>query len=103
MKIQEEINAPFKTITLSFQGNLDENSAASAERKILEAFGGEYDNIGLDLSSVGYISSIGIRVLIIAYKKSIKSGKKFAITKMSDRARDTLSMVGLLPVFEQVS
>ena len=103
MKVSRETDEQTKTAKIILKGNLDENSAAVTERSILEVFTDEYDRIELDMNDVDYISSMGIRVLIIVYKKAVKSGKKFVITRMSGKVRNILEVVGILPVLEEVS
>ena len=89
-------------ITLIFEGNLDENTCKSVEQKFNEVLSGQSKIIYLNMKGVKYISSIGIRVLMIAHNKSIKSNKKIVIKRedMSTKAREILEIVGILPLFE---
>lgn len=87
-------------LKLSFVGSLDETSAQEVERHVTEKLNlDETNDILFDLSNVKYISSIGIRSLIIAHKHALKLGKKIIIGDMSDKARDILTTVGVLPIF----
>lgn len=97
MKIQEDLNDG--VLKLSFVGSLDETSAQSVEDKVNELLESDAQNILFDLSGVQYISSIGIRVFILAHKKAIKMGKKLMMGDISEKARDILDTVGILPIF----
>ena len=84
---------------LELEGKIDDMSSDDVEWKMEELLSGEFKKIILDLSKVEYVSSAGIRVLIIAYKKSIKAGKKVIIEQMSGRVRAILETVGILSLF----
>ena len=85
MKILEYLDND--QLTLSLEGNFDEMTSSEVEEKFAEVLPGDIKNICFDLADVHYISSAGIRVLISAYKKAIKSDKKVTIGNMSDKAR----------------
>ena len=74
MKITEHIDG--ENLTLILEGDLDESSSHKAEEKIKQALAQDEKNICLDMKEVHYMSSIGIRVLILAHKKAVKLGKK---------------------------
>jgi len=86
-------------LTLSLQGQLDESTYMDAEKKLNETLSNDMDEVVLDMENLDYISSLGIRVLISAYKKSVKMDKKLTIGNMSDKSREILDMVGVLPIF----
>ncbi len=88
-------------ITLFFDGNLDENTYQSVEARLNKALAEEAETIRLNMKNVKYISSIGIRSLMVAYNSSIKSGKKIYIDKneISIKAREILDVVGVLTLF----
>ena len=97
MKILENLDND--QLTLSLEGNFDEMTSSAVEEKFAEVLPGDAKKICFDLSDVQYISSAGIRVLISAYKKAVKSDKKVTIGNMSDKARGILEVVGILPLF----
>lgn len=97
MKIIETIDGD--VLTLSFEGNLDETTSSAAEERIEEALNKAPGNIYFDMSRVQYISSIGIRVLMLAYKKSVKLDKKITLTETSEKVQNVLETVGILPIF----
>ena len=86
-------------LTLSLEGSLDENTSPQVETKIDEIFDADASTIRLDMRDVKYISSIGIRLIILTYKKAIKMEKKVVLGDMSDKVKDILETVGVLPLF----
>jgi anti-sigma B factor antagonist/stage II sporulation protein AA (anti-sigma F factor antagonist) len=97
MKITE--HADGEDLALILEGDLDESSSHKAEEKIKEALAQDAKNICLDMKGVHYVSSVGIRVLILAHKKAVKLGKKIILTKMSPKVKEILETVGILPLF----
>ena len=97
MKIREYFKE--EDFILSLEGDFDETSSPGVEEKLEQVLSRNIKSICFDLSNVPYISSAGIRVLIIAYKKAAKSGKKVLMGGMSDRVREVLETVGILPLF----
>ncbi|MDR1957403.1 MAG: STAS domain-containing protein [Treponema sp.] len=57
--------------------------------------------LALDLSEVKYISSAGLRVLLIIMKGIKAAGGKFSIAKISDAVRDVFSVAGFLGIIMQ--
>ncbi len=97
MKIREKVEG--ENLTLLLEGDLDETSSPIVEEEVERALSENVKKIYFDLKGINYISSIGVRVLILAYKKSVKSGKAVVIERMSQKARDVLETVGILSLF----
>ena len=97
MKIREQRNGDELTVFLD--GNLDESTSFLVEGELEKIMAKDMKDVILDMEGVKYISSIGIRVLMLAYKKSIKSGKSITMSNVSGKARDILETVGILPLF----
>ena len=97
MRIREQADGD--RVTLFLEGTFDESTSPAVEGKVDEALLTNASRICFDMSKVDYISSAGIRVMIIAHKKSIKSGKTIEVGEMSDKVQDVLDVVGILPLF----
>jgi len=97
MRITENLDG--RNLTLTLEGDLDSASSPGVERKMEEVLDLNIESLDLDLGKVRYISSIGVRVLVIAYKKAMKGEKKISITGMSGKVREILDEVGILPLF----
>lgn len=97
MKMREHIEG--SDLTLSLEGNFDETTSLEIEKKIESILSGETKKLLLDLRGVKYVSSAGIRVLIIAHKRAVKTGKKVVIGEMSGKVKEILDTVGIMPLF----
>ncbi|MDP8299989.1 MAG: STAS domain-containing protein [Candidatus Tantalella remota] len=97
MRIREQLDGD--RLTLFLEGTFDEGTSPAVEEKLEEALLTDASKICFNMSKVDYLSSAGIRVMIIAHKKSIKSGKTIEVGEMSDKVQDVLEVVGILPLF----
>jgi len=97
MKIKERLDG--KSLTLFLDGDFDDTSCFAVEQKFDEAIVREVEDISFNMKHVQYISSFGIRVLILAHKKAVKLGKKVALSEMSNKVRGIIEMVGILSIF----
>ena len=86
-------------LRLVIDGNIDEATSPGLEKEMNAILEKGTKVIALDLGKVNYISSIGIRVLIMAHKIAVKSGKSITITNISGKAKEILEIVGILPLF----
>jgi anti-anti-sigma factor len=96
MKMNERLEGD--ALTISLEGNFDEFSSPLIEEKIGKELEEQAEKLLLDLSGVGYISSAGIRVLILAHKAAVKKNKDFLVVNMSEKVKEVLEMVGILPL-----
>jgi len=99
MKITKNIDG--EALRISLEGNLDEITSPAAEIEINNSLDNGIRKVIFDLSGVNYISSIGIRLLIVVHKDAIKHGRSALIEKMSPKAKEILEVVGILPLFEE--
>jgi anti-sigma B factor antagonist len=79
-------------------GELDGNSAPVAQERILSLAQPEA-RIVLDMSGVTYMSSAGLRMLLLAYRTTTGNGGKVMLAGLSDDLKDTMSMTGFLEFF----
>jgi|SRR5687767_2893821 anti-sigma B factor antagonist len=81
------------------QGRVDSMTANS----LGEALNRELDNgnvhMVLDLSSVDYMSSAGLREIVTALKKAKRGSGDLRLAQPSDRVREVLEMAGLDTIF----
>lgn len=83
------------TITLSLIGRLDTNTASELEAAIHEI--NSVDLI-LDCEKLEYVSSAGLRVLLLIQKKVNNSIKSFALTNVCEDVKEVLHMTGFLSI-----
>jgi anti-anti-sigma factor len=68
LTIQTETMDAERTARIALKGHLDTVSASELERQLELLLDGRYDRLVLDLTSLEFISSAGIRVLVQARK-----------------------------------
>jgi anti-anti-sigma factor len=83
------------TVTLSLIGRLDTNTASELEAAIHEI--NSVDLI-LDCEKLEYVSSAGLRVLLLIQKKVNNSIKSFNLTNVCEDVKEVLHMTGFLSI-----
>ena len=81
-------------IKLTVVGRIDSVNAVKLGDKFDQAIQGGHINIILDMPQVDYLCSMGVRVILKAYKDAKKAGGKFKIEGRPNAAR-VLGMAGL--------
>ncbi|MDR4988433.1 MAG: anti-sigma factor antagonist [Bacteroidales bacterium] len=92
--VQNLNNTPVITIC----GRIDTGSSDDFS-KALQSLSGETKSLVLDFSQCHYLSSSGIRVLIVAAKKAAASGGKMLLASVQAEVFQVLEMAGLDKVF----
>lgn len=89
-----------KATIFSLKGRLDSSTSPQVEQKILEAIAQESKNIILDFSSLDYISSAGIRILVHCHKEIEKTHGQIFLTALPKPIENVLYITGFLPYFK---
>ena len=82
-------------------GRLDSRTAADFESHVIGAIGRGETSLLFDLSEMAYISSAGLRVLLMAAKRLRGDAGRLAVCSMSDPIRQVFEIGGftkILPV-----
>ena len=80
-------------VTMEISGWLDTRTAPELETE-LKSLGDDVTSLVFDFAGLEYISSAGLRLVIVAYKKM--AGKDgFKILNVSDEVFDVFSLTGL--------
>ncbi|MFH1836695.1 MAG: STAS domain-containing protein [Candidatus Omnitrophota bacterium] len=96
MKITRKLDRDILTVAL--EGSLDQDCSELSKK--LEIFLDEDIKVlELDMEKVSYISSVGLVVLISAYKKSLKLTKKVLIINPSKQVKEVLDVVRMSRLF----
>ena len=95
-----QISRESDKLTFFLIGDLDETCSSRVDIEFTKLLEEDSNIIYLDLSKVNYISSVGIGVLMLSYKKAIKCGKKINIVNLSKKAGEILGVVGILHLFK---
>lgn len=83
-----------KELTMKVDSQIDTVVAPDFENAILDEMG-KFDSLILDFEKLEYISSAGLRVLIVIQKKLQLLGIPFVIKNTSDLVRNILKVSGL--------
>ena len=75
-------------------GRLDGSTAAAHEKSIQELLAGEVNSIAINLSELDYISSAGLRVLLVAAKSAKAKGGKVVLVSPKPAVLDVLKLSG---------
>ncbi len=75
-------------------GKLDSNSAKDLESVLLKAMDGGAHRILLDFSSLVYISSSGLRVILATAKRLKKGEGRVALCRLNDNIQHVFAMSG---------
>jgi len=82
------------TLILAPNGRLDTASAPAFHERLLSCIDGGETSVLLDLMQVDYISSAGLRSLLIAVKRLQACDGRFALCALTDNVREVLQVSG---------
>lgn len=95
----KEIKSGNATV-LIIEGRIDSGTSAILEKKLIAMI--ETDgvkDIAMDFSSMDYISSAGLRVLLMAAKKAGKLGGKVVLAGLSANVKEVFDISGFSNIF----
>ena len=82
------------------QGRLDSNTAKTFEDDILTRVGSGTHSLVVDFAGLDYISSAGLRVILMVAKR-IKAAKgSFALAGMAEHIREVFQISGFLSILD---
>ena len=97
MQITEDKRGSVKLVALC--GKLDANTSPGVEKRLLALVDEGESRIAFDFSQLTYITSIGLRVLMVVAKQVQKSGGKLAVAAVSDQVYEIFTIAGFHSVF----
>ena len=80
-------------------GRIDSNTSDAFEKALLEHIAGGQKDVVIDLLGVEYISSAGLRVLLLAANKLRPLSGKLALCSLAKSVREVFELAGLTAVF----
>lgn len=83
---------------LSVSGRVDSLTSPQLEQEALSALAGQGKGCVLDLTKVDFMSSAGLRVLMMCSKTAANGKGTFALCGLQEAVRQVLEMVGFLPL-----
>ncbi|WP_439630729.1 STAS domain-containing protein [Gemmata sp.] len=90
-------------LVVALVSRLDEGTSADVEDRLLAEIGATVTRLVLDLSAVEFLSSAGMRVLIVASKKVRANGGDMAFTGVGPSIRKVLEISGFIKMFRIVA
>jgi len=94
IEIREEQNVTIVTLS----GELQRQTAPGIQEKILPLIAPDC-KILLDMSNVSYMSSAGLRLLLLFYRNIEDQHGHVILTNLQEMVRDTMSITGFLEFF----
>lgn len=80
-------------IILKVEGRIDTNTSKEFQSELLLAFQ-KQNEVVADLKAVDYVSSAGLRAMLIAYKTAESKKGSFVLKNVQSTVRDVLNMSG---------
>jgi stage II sporulation protein AA (anti-sigma F factor antagonist) len=97
MRIAEE-RAP-RVLVVAPVGRLDSVSATELERHLMSRIDAGERRLVIDLAAVEYISSAGLRVLLLAARRLREPPSALVLCGMGPSVRTVLELAGFVPLF----
>ncbi|MCI3920992.1 STAS domain-containing protein [Paenibacillus sp. TRM 82003] len=85
--------------TFALEGRLDGTTVPTVEEAFLKAHEGGTARYVFDLGGLEYVSSAGLRVLLLAAKKTRAAGGKIALCGLSESVREVFEISGFQTIF----
>ena len=89
------------TIQLTVEGNVDTNTAPQLQNQILQSFQ-KSKNVVLEMSKCPYMSSAGLRALLIGQKTATSKGGSLKICNVTTVVADVFKMSGFSTILNIV-
>ena len=85
---------------LELKGRMDAVTSPEAEKALRELFDGGSSKLLIDLKSLEYISSAGLRVLLVAAKIIQQKSGKLALSSLTDIVKEVFEISGFSSIFK---
>ena len=92
------VNSVGNVTVLTISGRVDSKNAALIEAKILKTIESGLDKLIIDLVNLDYISSAGLRVLLITAKKMRQFGGRFALANLRPQIAEVMQVSGFTAI-----
>lgn len=88
-----------RALTFHLTGRLDSLCSSDLQERLISAFD-RYEQVILDFEQVQYISSTGLRVLLMAQKTAAGTHKKFMLINVPEMVGEVLRQTGFSEIIE---
>jgi len=96
-----DIKTESDILIITIEGSIDSKTASEVQQKILEA-SVESNNVIIDLTKVDFVSSAGLRVLLMVYRQIKAKNGKVILVGVSEEITEIMSITGFINFFEIV-
>jgi anti-anti-sigma factor len=86
-------------LVVKVSGRLDSSTAQAAEETFTQVLGRQSPHLALDMSRLEYISSAGLRVLLVVAKKLQQAKGKMVLFGLVPNVREVFSISGFDKIF----
>jgi anti-sigma B factor antagonist len=93
-----EIVAAETADVVRITGSIDAKTAPEIGLALQPALGGTRDVV-VDFTGVGYVSSAGLRLLLVMYRKMQAESRRLVLAAVKDDITQVMSHTGFLPFF----
>lgn len=100
MQIQIEPKHTSGGTVVRLNGKLDSGNATPVENSLLEVIAHGETNLKIDCKLLTFISSAGLRSLIMALKKMKPIGGSITLIELQANVKEVLEISGVLPLFK---
>lgn len=87
-------------IVISLSGRIDSTAAVEFEEKLIDIIDKGNNTMIIDFQRIQFISSAGLRVLLLAAKKVKPYGGKIVLCEMSKDVREVFDISGFSSIFD---
>jgi len=98
MAIEVKVSTRDRVTVVTVAGEIDGGSAPGLQARILPLLQQDSSLI-LDLRSVTYMSSAGLRVLLLLYRQAMSRNGRVALAGVAETIKDTMAVTGFLKFF----
>lgn len=92
------IESTDKAHIISLQGQVNSSNAATVETEVLDVVAKGAKNMLLNMTELSYISSAGLRVVLVLAKRLKQAGGKLVIYGMQSHVREVFDISGFLAI-----
>ena len=92
-------NVSDNVYTVKVEGRLDTTTAPQLEAELADIYE-KAPSLVLDFADLAYISSAGLRVLLISQKEMTKLGKEMSLTNVNDTVSEVLEITGFSDILK---
>lgn len=97
--VEEQVG---KVLVIAPTGRLDSATSKTFEDVVMKHFAATGPATVIDLAGLGYVSSAGLRVLLMAAKRAKAQNRKLALCGLSSQITEVFEMSGFAKLFEIV-